>query len=309
MTTPQTTPTAAANPAAPRAAGPLLALLGSEIGRVSHRLLFRILALLFLGGIVVVSVIAFFAHAKSSLAGVQVSPGAIAYAGSKPPYVAADLLAPVALSVLVGLSLLGFVMGASAGGADWSSRSMALQLLWEPRRFRLLLMKWLAVVIDVVLLGVVSLALALVLGTVTASLRGTWQGMDSGAWHDVLSWSLRGFVLTIIAVTLGYAISVLVRNTGASLGVAFVYFAIVESITEVVLNKYEPFRFLLGPNIGAWLSPGGVDFPGREQTAANGSISSNPVHLSSTHGLTVLLVYVLLVGLPAIWSFTRRDVA
>jgi len=303
---PGTTATTPSAPAVPRPAGPLFALFVSEVSRVWHRLLFRILALLFLGGIVVVSVIAFLNHAKTP-GGAPWGPGS--FTTGKPPYVASDLLAPVSLSVLVGLSLLGFVMGASAGGADWSSRSMALQLLWEPRRLRLLLMKWLAVVVDVVLLGVVSLALALALGMATASLRGTWQGMDSSAWHDVLNWSQRGFVLTIIAVTLGYAISVLVRNTGASLGVAFVYFAIIESITQVVLNKYEPFRVLLGPNIGAWLNPGGLTFPGREQTAANGSISSNPVHLSSTHGLTVLLVYVLLVGLPAIWSFTRRDVA
>jgi hypothetical protein len=308
MTAPQAPATPPAPDAvAPRAGGPLLALLGSEVSRVSHRLLFRILAILFIGGILVASIIAFFAHAKTA-PGIQVSPGDFAYSG-KPPYRAAELFAPVSLSVLVGLSLLGFVMGASAGGADWSSRSMALQLLWEPRRLRLLLMKWLGVVIDVVLLGVVSLAFALALASITASLRGTWHGMDASAWHDVWSWSLRGFVLAIITVTLGYAISVLVRNTGASLGVAFVYFAIVESAASVVLAKYEPFRVLLGPNIAAWLSPGGVDFPGAEHTAPDGSITSHMVHLSSLHGVSVLLGYVLLLGIPAIWSFTRRDVA
>ncbi len=307
-----TTPQAPASPAAPetpapRGGGPLLALLGSEVSRVSHRLLFRILAALFLGGILVASAIAFFAHAKGAQTVVSLGPGQ--YRQGKPPYIAADLLAPVSLSVLVGLSLLGFVMGASAGGADWSSRSMALQLLWEPRRLRLLLMKWLGVVIDVVLLGVVSLAFALALASVTASLRGTWHGVDSSVWHDVWNWSLRGFVLAVIAVTLGYAISVLVRNTGASLGVAFVYFAIVESTVSFVAAKYEPFRILLGPNIAAWLSPGGVDFPGAEHTAPDGSITSHMVHLSSLHGVCVLVGYVLLIGLPAIWSFTRRDVA
>jgi len=39
---------------------------------------------------------------------------------------------------------------------------------------------------------------------------------------------LRGLLLATVAATIGYAIAMLVRNTGASLGVAFVYFVVVD---------------------------------------------------------------------------------
>jgi hypothetical protein len=273
-------------------------LLASEVLRVWHRWLFRILAVLALGVILIASAIAFVVHAKTT------GPAGI-YGGGKPPYMARDLLAPVGLSVMIGMAVLGFIMGASVGGADWSSRSMALQLLWEPRRLRLLLSKWFGVLVAIAALTVVAWVLAIGCSALTASLRGSWTGMNHQAWHDVWDFTARGGVLVLIAVSLGYALAILVRNTGASLGVAFVYFAIFENVVSGVLAKFDVFRVMFMPNVGAWITPGGLDIPSG-RAAADGSYAN--IHMSSVQGLTVLLVYVLVLGLAAIWSFTRRDV-
>jgi hypothetical protein len=290
--------TAPAAPPVPRAGGPLGALMISEVVRVSHRWLYRILAIGALALIVIASVIAFMFHAKTT------GPAGL-YGGGKPPYVARDLFAPVGLSVMIGMAVLGFIMGASVGGADWSSRSMALQLLWEPRRLRLLLSKWFGVLVAVLVLTVVAWLLALGLSALTASMRGSWEGMDGQAWHDVWDFSARGLVLVVIAVSLGYALALLVRNTGASLGVAFVYFAVFENVVSMVLAKFDVFRVLFMPNVGAWVTPGGLDFPSGRQDASGGYLQ---VHISSVQGLSILMLYVLVLGGAAIWSFTRRDV-
>jgi hypothetical protein len=299
MNGPDTAPAAATAPTfVPRPGGPLGALLTSEVVRVWHRWLFRILAVLALAVILVASVIAFVVHSKTI--------GATgAFGSGKPPYVARDLLAPVGLSVMIGMAVLGFIMGASVGGADWSSRSMALQLLWEPRRLRLLLSKWFGVLVAVGILTVVAWVVAVACSALTASMRGSWTGMDHQAWHDVWDFTARGAVLLVIAVTLGYALAILVRNTGASLGVAFVYFAIFESVVSGVLARFDVFRVMFMPNVGAWITPDGLDIPSG-RAAADGSYAN--IHLSSVHGLSVLLVYVLVLGIAAIWSFTRRDV-
>jgi hypothetical protein len=282
----------------PRPGGPLGALLASEVARVWHRWLFRILAVLALGLILVASVIAFVVHSKTTGPTGQ-------FGGGHPPYMARDLLAPVGLSVMIGMAVLGFIMGASVGGADWSSRSMALQLLWEPRRLRLLLGKWFGLLVAVGILTAVSWVVALLCSALTTSMRGSWTGMDHSAWHDLWDFSARGAVLIVIAVTLGYALAILVRNTGASLGVAFVYFAIFENVVSGVLAKFDVFRVMFMPNVGAWITPGGLDIPSG-RAAADGSYPN--VHMSSASGLAVLLAYVLVLGMAAVWSFTRRDV-
>ena len=282
----------------PRAGGPLGALMVSEIARVWHRWLFRILASLTLAVVLVASTIAFFTHSRTSSAGVLTS--------ARPPYMARDLLGPVGLSVMIGMAVLGFIMGASAGGADWSSRSMALQLLWEPRRLRLLLSKWFGVLVAVGALSAVAWAAATACSALTASMRGSWTGMDGEVWHNVWDFTARGGILVAIAVSLGYSLAILVRNTGASLGVAFVYFAIFENVAAQVLHRFDVFRVLFQPNVAAWLTPGGIDSRS-DRMLADGSHAV--IHTSSLQGLSVLLLYVLVLGIPAVWSFTRRDVS
>jgi len=302
-----TLPTLAARPT-----HKVLPLLRSEISRISHRRLFRIFALVLLGGIIVISAIAFANHHS-----VAVAPDNF---GTNTPYRAKQVLPVVALVTSLAVAGIAFVVGASSGGAEWSSRSMTLQLLWEPRRLRLLTLKWLGLVVVMLALALVALLLALGLGALTASMRGTWTGHLPNHFGDQSLGSLlalmvvRGFVFIAMAATIGYAIAVLVRNTGASLGVAFIYFAVAENALRIALMKYGPEPYLLSTNAVAFLIPGGLDVPGRVLTSSqpdqNGMLLGPVmVHLSNARALFTMLVYTALISIPAAWSFARRDVS
>lgn len=325
----------------------LFPLYRSELSRVTHRRLFRVLALVLLGGIIVVSAIAFVVSRntagatveelqknkaqeqmyfddcaqKAPLSQVQDMCGPnpadrpleeFDY-GTDRRYKAQDNLPAVVLATSFAVAGLAFIIGASTGGAEWSSRSMTLQLLWEPRRLRLLATKWVALISAVVALGVVALVLALGLGGITASIRGTWQGRLDSELGDNLKTVLitmgwHGLVIVAIAATAGFAIAILVRNTGASLGVAFVYFAVGETAIRLALYKFGPEPFMLSTNTVAFMIPAGLDVPGREQLAQGGGTEPVMVHLSNLRSLVTLLVYSIILIVPASWSFARRDI-
>jgi hypothetical protein len=224
------------------------------------------------------------------------------------------------LATVFAAAGIAFIMGASSGGAEWSSRSMTLQLLWEPRRLRLLTAKWLGLLLATVALAALASALAVALAALTASVRGTWKGSIPGEFGGaesfgqvILFTGLRGLVLVAVAATFGFAIAILVRNTGASLGAAFVYFVLFEIAARIVLLKYGSEPFMLSTNSGAFLIPGGVDVPGRELSpSAVGPTDdfggSATVHLSNLRAFVTMLLYGTVLAIPAAWSFTRRDV-
>jgi hypothetical protein len=102
----------------------------------------------------------------------------------------------------------------------------------------------------------------------------------------------------------------LVRNTGAALGVAFVYFAVVENAVRIVaaLLKLFPEPYLLTTNGISFISKTGLDVPNGDPDVTTGSGLPLALHLSHVRSLLTLVVYLLLICIPAVWSFTRRDV-
>jgi multisubunit Na+/H+ antiporter MnhC subunit len=286
-----------------------LPLLRSELNRLTHRRLFRVLVGLLLLGIVVISTIVFFVHHQESA---TVGPRRLLHGADHRYHAYGDL--PVALiATAIAVAALAFILGASSGGAEWSSRSMTLQLLFEPRRLRLLTIKWLALVLTTIVVGAAAMALSVAFGVVTASARGTWdskyafaQIMENDFAQQMWLTGLRALVVIALAATLGYAIAMLVRNTGASLGVAFVYFVVVENATRLALMKYGTEPFMLSATSVTALFPGGLDVPGR----AHGEFGElSTVHVSNLRALTTMFVYCLALAIPAGWSFTRRDVS
>lgn len=325
----------------------ILPLYRAELSRITHRRLLRVLALILLGGIVLISLLIF--ARSSSTAGISVeelernraqeqafydecadrfpdsterrcgrSPAdrpleSFSY-GQDRRYQAKENLPITALATTLAAAGIAFIVGASSGGAEWSSRSMTLQLLWETRRLRLLTVKWAALVTATAALALVAALLALGLGAITAELRGTWGGSVPSELRGELGslvpgMVLRGLVFVSLAATFGYAIAILVRNTGASLGVAFVYFAVAETALRIALMKYGPEPFILSTNSIAFLFPRGLDVPGREiYNAEYGGYETPTVHLGHPRALFTMAVYAALLVIPAGWSFARRDV-
>lgn len=347
----------------PTSANRPLPHLRSEVSRLTHRRLYRVLTLLLLAGIAVVSLIVLVRSGPSVLTAeergryeqdvagwerdfpqvlagweqcIAENPGASdqaeqfcgprptladgprpEYYTSRVPYVAEDKLPSVVVAVTMASVVLAFVLGASSGGAEWSSRSMTLQLLWEPRRVRLLTLKWAALALVTAATAATALGLGLGIGAVSAPLRGQWGrsegGLPSGFWPELAGTAGRGLVLVVLAGSFGFAIAMLVRNTGAALGTAFVYFAVLENAVRIVFLKYGSEAFMLTTNAGAFVTPGGLEVPRRivDQTLADGGRSSETLYLQLTNGraFLTLLVYLVVLAVPAVWSFTRRDVS
>jgi hypothetical protein len=189
---------------------------------------------------------------------------------------------------------------------------MTLQLLFEPRRLRLLAIKWLGLVLLSALLAALAMSLTVAFGALTAQMRGTWDSqfapideLRESLGQTMLFMGVRGLVLVVAAATIGYAIAMLVRNTGASLGVAFVYFVVIENGLRFALTSQGIEPYLMSTNAVAFLFPGGLEVPG-EATGPYGEQSS--VDLNNVRSFLSLLGYTALLAVPAAWSFTRRDV-
>ncbi|HKG49025.1 MAG TPA: hypothetical protein VKB14_01150, partial [Actinomycetales bacterium] len=184
-----------------------------------------------------------------------------------PRFVAERGLPEIAISVAVTGALVAALVGATAVGADWSSRAMITLLTWEPRRLRLLGTRLAAVALVCAAAGVVAQLLALGLGALTAQLRGTWAapGADGIAglvphahfWRDLLSLQLRGVVLMVLAGVLAASVTTVTRHTGGLLGLLFAWFAVAENAVRILGSDRGWPRWLLTENITAFLLPGG----------------------------------------------------
>ena len=143
-----------------------------------------------------------------------------------------------ALAIGVAVAMLGFAIGASFIGAEWSSKNLICWLYWEPRRLRLLAAKLLALLS--VMLAVACLAQLAWFGI--AHLLLHYRGLPVSSlgpksryfWRHVLDGQLRAILLVLPTTVLGFAIANLIRHTAAAFGVGFVYFAVVESLIRIL---------------------------------------------------------------------------
>jgi hypothetical protein len=128
--------------------------------------------------------------------------------------------------LLVLLAGAGALVGATFAGADWASGSITNQLLFHPRRPGLWLAKAISVTVGT------AIAAALLLAAFWGSLAALASTRGLGPPVDVrgllVEASGRGVAL-VAAVTLGsFALAMLVRHTGATLGLLFGYAVVSE---------------------------------------------------------------------------------
>lgn len=229
-----------------------------------------------------------------------------------PRFHAVDNIPAVFLGVAGVMATVAFIIGSSVGGAEWSSRSMTLQLLWEPRRIRLLSAKWLALMVVMIALAALILAFGLLLASLTTQLRGSWDGVNADFWSEQLGIAVRGGLLIVLSATVGLGIATALRNTGAALGAAFVYFAVAEIGIRFALAKYGPDPYLVSGNSAALLLPEGLEVPGRTTEFSDGRNGNYEMAetVLLTHGRAAftLASYTAVAVAAAVWSFHRRDV-
>ena len=185
----------------------------------------------------------------------------------------------------------GWVLGASAIGADWHTGHMTTILTWEPRRPRVHGAKVLAVVLGVFVLTVLvqaSLAGVLALAAFTT---GSAEGASPGWLTETLGIVLRTSALASAFAVFGFAIASVGTNTAAALGVAFGYLVVLENLVRGLRPQWTPW--LLVENAARWAMPADAFAPtGRSSLAA---------------GLYLVAVAVGLFALATAW-FRVRDV-
>ncbi|MGY1723734.1 hypothetical protein [Blastococcus sp. SYSU DS0533] len=220
------------------------------------------------------------------------------------PFDLASAGEPGAIGFAVAASVLAFLIGATWIGAEWSTRSVVALLFWVPDRLKVIGTKTGVLVLATLTLGVAAQLAWLAMAWLLDAVVGSDAGVPDDFWSGLLAAQGRGIVLTVLVGLIGFGLANLVRNTGAALGVGFVYFAVAENALRILEPTLD--RWLLSTNSIALVLPGGLELfdPG----AAGPALAEPATYLVTNlqGGLVVGVFAAVLVG-AGTWLFVRRD--
>lgn len=210
------------------------------------------------------------------------------------------------------LAVLAFVIGATYVGAEWSSGGMMNLLLWRPQRLKVLSTKLGALLVGLTALTVVVSAAWTGLFTLVATMRGTLDGMTSGAWQSFALMELRGLVLVLVAGAVGFGLASLGRSTamalGAAIGAVILFQFGLGTVLSLARVKFVE-AYLVPVWTQAWMTKS-VELTDYESCNFSGSEGCQPGTLIITWpmaGGVLAVVLVLVVG-AAMWTMRSRDI-
>lgn len=209
-----------------------------------------------------------------------------------------------AMGFAAAAAVLAFLIGATWIGAEWSTRSIVALLFWVPNRLKVMGTKFGVLVLAAVVLGVVAQVAWLLMAWILQSLVGSNRELPDGFWGDLLAEQGRSVLLTVLVALIGFGLANLIRNTGASLGIGFVYFAIVENAVRIVDPTWD--RWLLSTNAVALVLPGGLRI--YDYSGMGAEMGEPPSYLvTNLHGGLVVAAFAALIVGVGLVLFTRRD--
>jgi len=197
------------------------------------------------------------------------------------------------------------VVAASAfAGSDWSSGTMATQLVFEPRRRRVWTAKALAVAIAsgvVALVTVGGFWLALYLVAVHRDVPHGSGVMSNVGWH-----LLRAVLFAIGASVGSFALTMLFRYAVATLALLFAV-----SVGGEILAFLVPVdsigRWTLGNNVFGWLETR-MEFFDPNTRCARAGTCDDLAHIGHLQGGLYLVILLAVAVAVSVLSFQRRDV-
>ncbi|NJP31552.1 ABC transporter permease subunit [Micromonospora thermarum] len=211
------------------------------------------------------------------------------------------------------LALVGFVVGASFVGAEWSTGGMMNLLLWRPKRLTVLLTKLAALLTGLLALAVTTTVLWFGSFWIVATLRGTTEKMTSGAWQSFALTGLRGVVLALVGATVGFAVASLGRHTAMALGGA-IGVIVVGQFGVAILLALAGVRFaevwLLPTYVAAWMEKK-VTLQNWQACQATyfGECKPETLDITWQHSSLLLGVSLVLILGAALWTMRRRDIS
>jgi ABC-2 type transport system permease protein len=217
----------------------------------------------------------------------------------------ADLVAAVQGSATFVI-LIGVILAASLGGADWSSGTMTTLLTWEPRRIRVLLVRALVITLFVFVITFVVQALFVGAFSLAASFRGWTGGTPPGLAEDVVRNMARVSTMAVAIGLVALSIATVGRSTVAALGALFGYLVLFEGVIAGFAPSTQDKLLVRAAGVVVSRQPI-YDF--REvSTGTIGNMIEPRVLLGLGEAWLVVGFYVLaLVGL-ALLIFRSRDV-
>jgi hypothetical protein len=208
------------------------------------------------------------------------------------------------VGLIVIVTALMVIVGATFAGADWSTGSISNQVLFEPRRLRVWAAKAVAVSLGGLLTAaVVVTAFWLVLYLVAESrdIPTTGRTLESIGWM-----SARGVLLAAAAGLGGYALTMLLRSTVATVAVLFAYSAGGEALLALApvdrSGLWSPTN-----NLFAWIGDG-VQVYDDSVVCRPDEVCSQQFTVSLAHGAAYLGVLLLVTLLVSAFAFRRRDI-
>jgi hypothetical protein len=226
----------------------------------------------------------------------------------KAPFDLASLGTVGAVAFAVAAAVVAFIVGSTWIGAEWSSRSLVALLFWVPQRLRVMAAKITVLVLGAALFGVLAQAGWLLMAWILRAAVGTDDPLPDDFWGEVLALQGRSVLLTVLIALLGFGLTNLVRNTGAALGIGFVYFAVMETALRAFQPSWEPW--LLSTNAAGLLAPGGIEIPDYDNVTVGPDGATGPsiyVLENLQAGIFLAAVAAVIVGAGVV-LFARRDV-
>ncbi|HEX8303502.1 MAG TPA: hypothetical protein VF612_01370 [Jatrophihabitans sp.] len=223
-----------------------------------------------------------------------------------------DEIPDYALAIGVATAMVGFLLAATFIGAEWSTKNLVAWLFWEPRRLRVMAAKLVALLASVLLIAALAQVVWFGVAKALIHYRGlpvsTLGPQAAHFWSHVVNVQLRAAPLVLITALIAFSLASLMRNSAAALGVAFVYFAVVENLIRALNPEWQPYLFTT--NVGAWISEKGITVYGKSVfNAEQGYVMPREIHISNLHGGVTLLVFAGIATAAALTSFARRDIS
>ncbi len=208
------------------------------------------------------------------------------------------------IAVLMIVSALMIIIGATFAGADWSSGSMSNQVLFEPRRAKVWLAKAAALFAGTLIAAAVIVAAFWVTIYVTAELRGISTGATV---QENIRWVAgRGVLLAALGALGGYALSMLLRHTVGTLAVMFAYAVGGEALTAS-LPISGAGRWSLSNNVFAWLYDGHRYYDDSLPCSPR-EMCDQMARMTQGQGVSYLGLLLVVVVLLSVLFFRRRDI-
>jgi ABC-type transport system involved in multi-copper enzyme maturation permease subunit len=203
--------------------------------------------------------------------------------------------------------LLGTVLAASLGGADWTSNTMTTLLTWEPRRVLVYLTRALVVAAFVAALTAFYQIVFAGVYALVAATRGSTLFLPPHLWSDLAGTIGRVSVMAVALGLVAYAVAMFGRSTVSSLGALFGYLILFEGVIAGFRPSIQGSLLVRGAGVIVSQQP--IYGTTRNFSYDSSGVGATPpILMGVSRAWVVVAVYVVVLTVLSVIQYKRRDV-